>query len=143
MAGVYEKVQKLADAASLQTAAYNNCTMHLFSNNFNPVGNETLSSFTETAFSGYANVTIATWGAAFYDANGDAKTTSTAVEFTHNGGNTTDVAYGYYLVHGNSTILGAQRFDDAPIGFNGLGNSCVVVSEITIGPTLDSVEIHS
>jgi hypothetical protein len=143
MAGVYEQAEKLVAAASIASSELNNCTMHLFSNNYIPSGKDTIASFTEAAFSGYANATIATWGTPFYDGAGNAKTVATSVEFTQNGGNITDVAYGYWLQSGNSTILGAQRFTDAPIAFNGAGNSVVVLAEVTLALSLDCVEVDS
>jgi len=82
----------------------------LYQNNYTPVQGSVIGSFTVATFSGYAADWCA-FGSATTVSNKAKIVGTTDVEFTHNGGGTSNTIYGYYVVDTVSgEVVWAERF---------------------------------
>jgi len=99
--------------------------LRLFKNDFTPTAASVYADFTECTFSGYSrvNLTPSLWTSAII-ASDQAITAFTPQYFTHSGGATNNVAYGYYVTTdpslGDDRVIFCDRFD-SPTTFNGIG----------------------
>jgi hypothetical protein len=96
-----------------------NYVMHLYNNNYTPVAGSVTSNFTETAFTGYAAVTLTRSGWSNPSTvSGDAQSTYAQQSWTCTG--TGDTLYGYYVVGATSgTTLWAEAFSSPRTLANG------------------------
>lgn len=94
-------------------AAATSYTLHLFKNNYTPVPGESLGSYTEADFTGYAAATIdkTAWGSSSVSAHIASITNSVLSTFTAGSGmvGTQDI-YGYYVLDGSSALAWGERF---------------------------------
>jgi hypothetical protein len=104
-----------------------NVKYRLFANNVTPTLNDTLATYTEASFAGYAAVSQ-NWSNFTINgvANHQGYALAPPVTFTNTSGSTQTV-YGYYVTDDlNTTLLAAARFDGAPISIpTGTGYSVV------------------
>lgn len=101
---------------ALQTtgAAVEDYVLKGYSNNYTPVNGSVAGSFTESAFTGYASVSIthASFPAPTITSNVAYSTSSTPGAFTCTGGAAENM-YGVYLVGATSgKVIAAARFDN-------------------------------
>jgi hypothetical protein len=69
------------------------------------------STFTEADFDGYAALDVATWEPARLLSNGSVETVSSALAyFSPTGTTTPNTIYGFWVVAGDGTYLGAEAF---------------------------------
>ncbi len=89
--------------------------LRLYKNNLTPDQDTVLSDFTEADFSGYAQVSPSFGSASTVSHKGKIVDTS-ARNFTHNGGGTSNTVYGYYLVNSfDNVCLWAERFSSSQV----------------------------
>lgn len=109
-------------------------TLRLFVNDYVPADGDESGAYVEASFSGYQAQPIAAWAepvknpdASHYQVQGSAST------FTHDGGNVSNNAYGYYVTRqsgigaGAFEVVWAERFNNPPIGMGVLGDFITVV----------------
>jgi len=115
----------------LTTAWGNNAILKLFKNNITPAAGDTLATYTECDFSGYAASNCTGWSAAA-TVSGRASSTAAQKTFTHNTGLTANDIYGYYVVDPDTTtLLWAERDANAPIHVANNGDAYLVTPVFT------------
>jgi hypothetical protein len=120
------------DMLNYLTAQYANWTVCLFTNNHTPVDGDVLTTYTEATFSGYAEVTCPSFGAAYNNSLSQAEADgSSTATFICNGGGTTNSIYGYYVKQG-TTLLWAELFAGAPISMANNGDRIGVYLSLTL-----------
>ena len=88
----------------------------LFVNDETPHADTILPDLTEASFSGYLAMTVAPADFVIRSVSGNIGTALAPPISFHNGGGSPTNVYGYYVVDPTGLILlGAARFDDAPI----------------------------
>lgn len=103
----------------------------LYKNNITPSDTDTVATFTEATFSGYANITLA--GASWNAASGGTITYSAQQTFTCSGAATDDI-YGYFIKSTTSSkCLWAERDAAAPFAIRNSGDTVKITP--TIGAT--------
>ena len=111
-----------------KTAAQN-LDLWLFQSNTTPAEGDTLATYTEATFSGYAEIALtgASWGAASGGTIAYAQQT-----FTHDGGGTSNSIYGYLLQQTTSTtLLWVERDGSAPFTMDTNGDNIKVTPTIS------------
>lgn len=99
-------------------------TCKLYQNDVTPDKDTVIGDLTEATFSGYAPVTITGWnfGSVGLDAEDRAVTVGDNVPiFTHSGGATDNMIYGYYVVDNVGALMWVQRIDEAPVPIDAAG----------------------
>jgi hypothetical protein len=104
----------------------------LYQNNHAPANTDTLSSYTESSFTGYSAVALSGWSASSVSGH-VATTTASVAQFTLTAG--TQAVYGVYLTNsGNTRLYAAQEDPNAPVTLN----TTVSVYQVTVTVTLQS-----
>lgn len=104
-------LKKLANEQSY----FDTLRLHLFSNNHTPAAGDTVSAYTECAFSGYSYVTMTTWGTPATVTSGLARMEEVQHDFTWDGTGSPGDIYGYYVTDPSSgDLLWAERYGSAP-----------------------------
>ena len=104
---------------------------HLFQNNTTPMSSDTLGSYTEADFTGYASVNAVGWSAPV-TSSGHEKTLATSVLFQVGSSPTVgNNIYGYYVTDNNrgGALVWAERFTGAPLSMTVAGDAIVVTPE--------------
>lgn len=108
-----------------------NTRLGLFQSNTTPSDSTTLAGLTAATFSGYAVATVSTFITPTESAN-KARTQATSVDFTHNGGATSNTIYGYYVYdNALSKLLWAERFD-ASVSMANNGDKISIQLKLTL-----------
>lgn len=108
-----------------------NTRLGLFQSNTTPSDSTTLASLTAATFSGYAAATVSTFVTPTESTN-KARTSATAVDFTHNGGATSNTIYGYYVYDNSlSKLLWIERFD-ASVTMANNGDKITITLKLTL-----------
>jgi hypothetical protein len=103
--------------------------LRLYVNNITPSDTDTLATFTQATFSGYAQISLtpATWGAAA----AGVITYSAQQTFTCSGAATDDV-YGYFVIQTTSTVLmWAERDASAPFAVRNSGDAIKITPSLS------------
>ena len=127
--------QKLMDKLTGQgTTGLNPVRYHLYTNNVSPGHLDTLATYTEASFAGYAAVNVSSWGASTIDSGFHANSTASQISFTNSSGSSQNV-YGYYVTDTGSGFLWyAELFAGAPIAIaNGTSLFLTPVMLLTTG----------
>jgi hypothetical protein len=103
-----------------------NAVLHLYQNNHTPAEADTAAAYTEANFTGYASVSLTSWGAPVLTAP-DQISTSAAVPFTVGTVGTGNQIYGYYVTDLAGNLLWAERDPNAPIAMNTTGAQYTVI----------------
>ena len=136
MAGVIVNIEALAELQLMALGHWSNATLHTYSNDYTPTGREVDTvPFTESAYSGYANATISSWGTAFLSGAGVPTLAAGSKEFAFTTGNLTETVYGQFLTTANGTLIAAERYA-LPIQMTGPGSG--FTAQITIEGKLDT-----
>jgi len=125
-----EGLQRLLEFA-LNKSSQGNLKLHLFKNNYTPVGGSVLSNFTEVTLTGYAAVTLtgSSWSIAV--ASNVVTASYAAQTFTFSA--TGETVYGYYVTdNGTAKVLWAELLG-TPYVVPGGGGS------VTITPTISDL----
>jgi len=134
---VVPQVGALALLEELIAAMYTGAgvvTVHLYQNNVIPGPGDTLATYTEATFDGYAAVNVTTLGLPFTNVNGQAEQDWNGSNFAMTGSTTPNTIYGYYVTltpgGGSPALLWAERFS-APISMSGPTNTINVYPQLT------------
>ena len=102
--------------------------VHLFSNNVTPTNADSLATYTEANFTGYAAATASGWSAAGLTGH-VASTTANPVTFTLTAGSQN--VYGYYLTDSTSgKLYAAERDPNAPVALNTTASTYQITPKI-------------
>lgn len=106
-------------------------TCRLYKNNYTPVDGSVLANFTEADFSGYAPA--AQSYILIGEVGGKALMQDNAVRtFSHNGGPTSNVVYGYYVLGATTGLVAwAERFA-APISMAAIPDTIKIQTQLTL-----------
>lgn len=115
----------------LNHTATDNCRLHLFTNDYSPLTDDTLSLYTEVSASGYTSISLT--GSQFTVSTSSG--TSSAVYARQTFSLTTSVnAYGYYITNnGSSILIWAERFTGAPFQIPTGGGTIGLDPDIRLG----------
>ncbi len=104
----------------------------LFKSNTTPVAGTVYTDLTPADFSGYTATGPATitFGASATVSGKGTLTASSATDFTHNGGATSNTVYGYFVYIG-TTLLWAERFDTSQVMANN-GDKLTITPKFTL-----------
>lgn len=115
----------------LNFSAADNCVLKLFTNDVTPAEGDTVATYTEADFAGYAAATLtgASWSVA-----GDPTEASYAQQtFTRSSTGTAQSCYGYFVTNLAGTILlWAERFTDGPYTVTNNGDNIKVTPRIQL-----------
>lgn len=104
--------------------------LKLFTNNHTPAVADTIASYTEATFGGYAEIALDAWAAATYAA-GVATILETLRIWTYSG-TPTNVIYGYYVTNSGGTQLRwAELAAGGPYTINTVGQILAVQPRYT------------
>jgi len=112
-------------------ASPQNLVLCLFKSNTTPAETDTIGTYTEATFTGYASITLT--GASWTATPGAPSQVSYAQQtFTSSADQTTENIYGYYYkrVTGGE-LMGAERFSDAPWAITNNGDTAKITPVIT------------
>jgi hypothetical protein len=121
--------ENIALEALVNKTAPQTLLLHLFISNTTPADTDTLATYTEATFPGYASVSLtpATWGAA----SGGTITYGSQITFTCTG-TSTDNVYGYYVNQTTSTTLvWSERDAAAPFAVRNNGDAIKITPTIS------------
>lgn len=129
----------LMDNGSKQIASeartnWNASTLNLalFKSNTVPTTGDTLATYTESTFPGYARQAITTWTAPTVTGH-IASMTAAALTFTRNATGATENVYGYLIIdHAGTVLYAAERDPDAPIPMTKNGDTYTVTPALAI-----------
>lgn len=115
----------------LNYSATGDVKLHLFKSNTTPGETDTVATYTEATFTGYAAVTLT--GASWTVTNADPASASYAKQtFTSSAGSQNENVYGYYVTNSGGTILmWAERFSDGPYNVVNNGDKIEVTPVFT------------
>jgi hypothetical protein len=117
-AGLIEVLERLNGNST--DPVFNGVLVGLYTNNHTPVQADTISSFTEAAWTGYARQAIPSWGPATI--SGTLGTTDGAPVNIPNGSGSPQSAYGCLLFDATSgNLIAASLFDSAPAVVSTIG----------------------
>ena len=120
--------ENLALEMIVNKTAAQNLVLKLYSNNITPSDTDTAATYTESAFTGYASITLtgASWGAASGGSIAYAQQT-----FTCSGAGSEN-CYGYFVVQLSSgTLLYSERGTGVPFVITTVGDNVKVTPTIT------------
>lgn len=106
-------------------------TMKLFRNDYTPVKGSVVGDFTEANFSGYAGGQVLTGWSGPAISGGRAFSNATTLVWTHNGGATSNLIYGYYVVDGSNVVWWAERNPAGPVTLSTNGQQLQVAPQYT------------
>lgn len=114
---VVPQVGALELLVQLMTALYtvgNVVKLHLYQSNTIPGPNDTISTYTEADFDGYAAQSLVQLGSAFTNSDGAAEQDFQLLQFLDTGSTTPNTVYGYYvglkIGAGAEQLIWSERF---------------------------------
>jgi hypothetical protein len=114
----------------IASAPFTTGKQKLYSNNHVPAQSDSVGSYTESTFTGYAAVTFGTWGSVTVTAH-VASVTCAVATFTLTAGTAT--VYGaFFTDSGGSNLIGACEDPNAPISMNTTVNTYQVTVTLTV-----------
>ena len=116
--------------AALQTYL-NGLTLRLYLNNHVPADSDTVSSYTEANFTGYAAIALTSWGTAFLNGSNLGEIDHPTQTFTQTGTGTTCMVYGYYVTDGSGNLIWAELNSAGPFNMNASGLTYTVAPILT------------
>jgi hypothetical protein len=108
-----------------------NLVLCLFKSNTTPGETDTVSTYTEADFTGYANVTLT---GSSWTVTGGAPSSATYAQqtFTSSAGSQSQNVYGYFLKRATSgDLVYAERFSDGPYNIVNSGDAIKVTPALT------------
>lgn len=103
--------------------------VELFQNDVTPTRATLIGSYTVATYTGYANEAI-TWLAPSISDDGVAEIVGTVAEFRPTGSGVANNIYGAYVTTSGGALIGAVRFDNAPVPMAGVNDSILVTIRI-------------
>lgn len=103
-------------------------TYHLYQNNVSIVsGTTVLTDFVEATFSGYGTgLVVGSWNASTW-VDPRAIADAAPLYWTHNGGATSNLIYGYFVTDGGGLLAWAEVNPSGPITINAAGQTYAVI----------------
>lgn len=132
--GVVMAQERLAVLDSLEGTGnlLDGAKLHLYKNPLTTIPPDSeIASFTEADFTGYAAVTVTTWGDAFLDVFGRAVKVATSVQFDQTDDTATCTVYGWYLTDSAGTTLIAAGPLPEEVNMAGADSSVVALPCLT------------
>ena len=124
---VVNVTQLVKELADLKTAQLDGGKLRLYKNDIQPSPTTLIAAFTEADFTGYAAITIATWGAAFQNAIGNGQVIAPSQQFNQSGVGVTNNIYGYWYETAAGVLLWSERFAAAPVPMDATGKALVLI----------------
>lgn len=122
------KTALLRQLAAIKTAELDGSKLGLYTNDFTPNANTVIGDFTVATFTGYAQVTITLFDAAYIDENANAAIIGGLVQFAPASPYTVgESVYGWYLTTSTGALISGGRFPNAPVPMGVAGNYVQVV----------------
>lgn len=112
-------------------ATLNLCKLRLYQNNHTPDPNDTVASYTEANFTGYAAINVNSWGNAYLNGDGIAQIDEINRTFNQTGVGATCLVFGYYITDNNNNLVWAESNDNGPFNMNANGLVYIVQARIT------------
>jgi len=113
---------RLIGIAALIAAQLDGGSLRLFQNDITPDRKTLVADLDIATYTGYANKTIATWGAPYLDVNGLASCVAPLQTFAATGDAISNTVYGAYYLDSGGDLVWAVRFSD-PWTFNSTGDT--------------------
>lgn len=111
--GVISTVEKVAGLTALKAAVFDTSKLCLIKTDI-PIGPDSVLADLEAEkcdFSGYGDITVALYHAAFRESNGDCFLGAPTQFFTQNGGAVENQCYGWYVKdNAGAVLLGGGKF---------------------------------
>lgn len=117
----------------VNNTAPTNLVLKLYQSNTTPAEGDTAATYTESNFTGYANVTLtgASWTVG--TVAGTSNATYAQQTYTSSAAQTTQNVYGYFVTAGpTGTLLWAERFTDGPYPITNNGDAVKVTPYIEL-----------
>lgn len=112
------------------TTTLANCRYHLFVSNVVPNHADTLGTYTEASYTGYANQVAGGWAASNLDSTFHATSNGSNLTWANSSGGPVSL-YGYYVTdNANAVLLFAERFAGAPVTIS-VGFALVLTPNVT------------
>lgn len=108
--------------------------VHLYTNNYTPIGSTTITDFTEATFTGYAAQNVPALGVVFTNDSGQAEFDCTATStWTATDAVTPNTIYGYYVVDSTTgtIVRWAERFD-TPVDMTAAGKTLILLLRLLL-----------
>jgi hypothetical protein len=127
---------KIPDISELTLLGYirsqivSGCLLHLYTNDKVPADGDTLASYTEASFGGYAPAPVSGWTQPAQQA-GAARMQASPVTFTV-AGPPGALIYGYFVTDPGGNLLWAERDPQAPVNMQTVGNSYTITPVFTM-----------
>lgn len=121
----------LALSYLVNKATPENLVLCLYQSNTTPAETDTIGTYTEATFTGYANITLA---GASWTVTGGAPSSATFAQqtFTSSAGSQNQSIYGYYIKRVTTgDLVYAERFSDGPYVIVNNGDAVKVTPTIT------------
>lgn len=109
---VIPKLSRIAVVDAIVAAQLDGGSLRLYQNDITPSVDSILTDFTVATFTGYANKTIATWGATYVDVNDKATTVAPLQTFAATAATVGNTVYGCYYLDSGGALVWAARFDE-------------------------------
>ena len=123
MAFVIPEVGEIQLLEDLQANRLEGSHMHAYKNDVAPGPATVLGDFTECNFAGYAPFPLVGWSPAALDGTGHAATNAPKATFTPTAVGGSGNIYGYYITDdADGSLIGAERFSDAPVAIAQFAN---------------------
>ena len=125
--GVQEMLKR-----ALNVSATGDVKLHLYQNDVTPGESDTVATYTEATWTGYAEKTLT--GGSWTVTNADPSEASYAQQtYTSTAGSQNQANYGYYVTNSANTILlWAERFTSAPYTIVNNGDTISVTPKFTL-----------
>lgn len=109
------KLWMLKTKTGQQSISLSNCKYHLYVNNVSPSHGDTLGTYTEATYTGYAAITAGGWSAPALDGTFHAMSTATLMTWANTSAGSVSI-YGYFVTdNAGTTLLYAELFSGAPL----------------------------
>lgn len=116
---------------ALKTAWLMGASLRLFKNNITPGDADVAATYTEANFTGYAPITLNSWGAAFLNAGNKAESDEINRVFTQTGVGVVSDVYGYYVLTAGGLLMFAERNPGGLVVMDTAGKTYSVLPRFT------------
>lgn len=113
-------------------AFLNTCTLRLFQNNHVPDPTDTVASYTEATFTGYAAIATVNWGNAFLNGANIAEIDEINRTFTQTASTVSNTIFGYYITDGPGNLIFAESNPLGGFAMNAAGLIYIVQARMVL-----------
>lgn len=108
------------------------CLVHLYQNAVTPAPTDTLASYVEATYAGYAPATCSPWGGPTGGSGGTSSALGTPAVFAPGVLVATQAVIGYFVTDGTGALIGAGIFTGGPYQMGGTTLSLTVTPSLTL-----------